>query len=31
MYVLHAFTKKTQKTPKADIELAKDRLKLIQG
>lgn len=31
VYVLHAFVKKTQKTSKADIELAKARLKqLIQ-
>lgn len=31
VYVLHAFTKKTQKTPTADINLAKSRLKdLIQ-
>lgn len=26
IYVLHAFTKKTQKTPKSDINLAKSRL-----
>jgi phage-related protein len=25
VYVLHAFQKKTQKTPKADIDLAKKR------
>lgn len=31
VYVLHAFTKKTQKTPQADLNLAKSRLKdLIQ-
>lgn len=31
VYVLHAFVKKTQKTSKADIEIAKSRLKpLIQ-
>lgn len=31
VYVLHAFTKKTQKTPQPDINLAKSRLKsLIQ-
>ncbi len=31
VYVLHAFIKKTQKTPQADIDLAKSRLKsLIQ-
>lgn len=29
VYVLHAFNKKSQKTPKADIELAKTRLKQI--
>ncbi len=29
VYVLHAFYKKTQKTPKKDIDLAKARLKLI--
>ncbi len=27
IYVLHAFTKKTQKTPQSDITLAKTRLK----
>ncbi|SUD90894.1 type II toxin-antitoxin system RelE/ParE family toxin [Psychrobacter phenylpyruvicus] len=27
IYVLHAFTKKTQKTPQSDIMLAKTRLK----
>ena len=27
--VLHAFQKKTQKTPKKDIDLAKQRLKLV--
>ena len=30
VYVLHAFQKKTQKTPRKDIELAKARLKLLQ-
>lgn len=30
VYVLHAFQKKTQSTAKADIELAKRRLKLIK-
>ena len=30
VYVLHAFQKKTQKTPKADIELAKSRLKEVR-
>lgn len=29
VYVLHAFQKKTQKTSKADIELAASRYKLI--
>jgi phage-related protein len=29
VYVLHAFQKKTQKTPKADIDLAAKRYKLI--
>ena len=29
VYVLHAFQKKLQKTPQADIELAKRRYKLI--
>ena len=29
VYVLHAFVKKTQKTPKHDIELAKSRLKAL--
>lgn len=27
IYVLHAFKKKTQKTPKSDLDLAKLRLK----
>ncbi|VWC73579.1 type II toxin-antitoxin system RelE/ParE family toxin [Burkholderia contaminans] len=31
VYVLHAFQKKSQKTPKEDIELAKRRYKLIGG
>ena len=30
VYVLHAFNKKTQKTPKQDIELAKARLQEIK-
>lgn len=29
VYVLHAFQKKTQKTPKKDIDLAKDRYKTL--
>jgi phage-related protein len=31
IYVLHAFQKKTQKTPKADIEIAQKRYRLIGG
>ena len=31
VYVLHAFQKKTQKTSKADIDLAAARYKLIAG
>ncbi len=31
IYVLHAFQKKTQKTAKADLELATRRYKLIPG
>jgi len=31
VYVLHAFRKKSQKTPKHDIELARKRLKIIGG
>ena len=31
VYVLHAFQKKTQKTAKADLELARRRYKLIPG
>jgi len=31
VYVLHAFIKKSQKTPKHDIELARKRLKIIGG
>ena len=31
IYVLHAFQKKTQKTAKVDLELAKRRYKLIPG
>jgi phage-related protein len=30
VYVLHAFQKKTQQTPKTDIDKAKTRLKLIK-
>ena len=30
VYVLHAFLKKTQKTPKRDLDLAKERLKQIK-
>lgn len=29
VYVLHAFTKKTQKTPQADLNLAKSRLNAL--
>ena len=31
IYVLHAFQKKTQKTAKGDLELARRRYKLIPG
>jgi len=31
VYVLHAFEKKTQKTRQADIELAQQRYKDIEG
>lgn len=31
VYVLHAFVKKTQKTPQRDIELARKRFKQIGG
>lgn len=31
VYVLHAFQKKTQQTRKADIDIGKQRLKLIQN
>jgi len=31
IYVLHAFNKKSQKTPKRDIELARKRLKTVGG
>jgi phage-related protein len=31
VYVLHAFQKKTRKTPQADIQLAARRYKLIGG
>jgi phage-related protein len=30
MILLHAFIKKQQKTPKPDLDLAKDRLKLLR-
>lgn len=30
IYVLHAFVKKTQRTSKSDIDLCKERLKLIR-
>lgn len=30
VYVLHAFQKKTQKTPKKDIDLARQRLKQLE-
>ena len=30
MVLLHGFIKKTQKTPKEDLELAKTRLRLLQ-
>lgn len=30
IYVLHAFQKKTQKTRQADIDLAKQRLKMLE-
>ncbi len=30
VYILHAFQKKTQKTPKKDIEIAKMRLKMLE-
>lgn len=30
MVLLHAFIKKQQKTPKPDLDLAKDRLKLLR-
>jgi len=31
MILLHGFIKKTQKTPKPEIDLAKQRLKLLRG
>jgi len=31
VYVLHAFNKKSQKTPKRDIELTRKRLKTVGG
>ncbi len=30
VYVLHAFCKKTQKTPKKDLEMARKRLVMIR-
>jgi phage-related protein len=29
VYILHAFVKKTQKTPKQDLDLAKTRMKEV--
>ncbi len=31
VYVLHAFQKKTQATPKKDLEIARSRFKRLQG
>ena len=31
MILLHGFIKKTQKTPKSEIDLAKQRLKILRG
>ncbi|QPK61629.1 type II toxin-antitoxin system RelE/ParE family toxin [Methylomonas sp. LL1] len=31
MILLHSFIKKNQKTPKSELELAKQRLKALQG
>lgn len=31
VYVLHAFGKKSQRTPKVDIDLARQRLKLLRA
>lgn len=31
VYELHAFGKKSQRTPKADIDLARERLKLLRA
>jgi phage-related protein len=31
VYVLHAFQKKTQTTPKNDLQIAKKRLRLLKG
>ncbi|WP_347989407.1 type II toxin-antitoxin system RelE/ParE family toxin [Methylomonas sp. AM2-LC] len=31
MILLHGFIKKTQKTPKPEIDLAKQRLKVLRG
>jgi phage-related protein len=31
VYVLHAFAKKTQRIPKADLDLARDRLRKVQA
>lgn len=30
IYILHAFVKKSQKTPKKDLDLAKDRMKEVK-
>jgi phage-related protein len=31
VYVLHAFSKKAQRTPKADLDLARERLRLLRA
>jgi len=31
VYVLHAFQKKTQATPKKDLEVARHRFRMLQG
>ncbi len=31
LVLLHGFIKKTQKTPRQELELAKDRLKILRG
>lgn len=31
VYVLHAFQKKTQATPKKDLEIARHRFRVLQG